>query len=165
MRALATLLVGAAGLIAGCAGAPVDPGEPEEARLELGTGTWRFEPVEDGAELPMIHGAQGGWHVWVAIRTAGMDARVGSLVVELQPADESAPAQVTSLGVQLDPPDAEGRRSYLGWPAILPSPACSVGTMQRLRATFTSSSGERVSAERYLIAGPGDDPPGACTPP
>jgi len=162
MRTIATLLV--LGLAAcGCAAAAPDPIEPEGAALELGTGTWRFEPVEDGDEVPMIHGAQGGWHLWVAVRTDGMESRTGRLEIELQPADESSPPQTTSLGVQLDPPDAEGRMSYLGWPAILPDPACATGTMQRIRATFTTSSGERVTSERYVIAGAGESPPPACT--
>jgi hypothetical protein len=38
--------------------------------LEVGTGTYRFEPVTDGDTLPLVFGAQGGWHLWVAIRVS-----------------------------------------------------------------------------------------------
>lgn len=160
MARIATLLV-LFGVGCAAAAAP-DPLEPETAALEIGTGTWRFEPLEDGDEIPMVHGAQGGWHLWVAVRTNGMEARIGRLEIELQPADESAPAQSTAIGISLDPPDAEGRMSYLGWPAILPNPSCAAGTMQRIRATFTTSSGERASSERYVIAAPGERPPPVC---
>lgn len=156
-RALASLLVV---LAAGCAAAPEV--EPDEGRLELGTGTWRFEPVADGDELPLVKGAQGGWHVWIAVRAHGLESGVGSLEIELQPADESEPPQRTRLGVQLDPPDAEGGRSYLGWPAILGDPSCAVGRLLRVRATLTTPSGERFEDEREIVPGPGDDPPPAC---
>jgi hypothetical protein len=130
--------------------------------LELGTGTFRFEPVEDGHGLPMIRGAQGGWHLWVAVRTHGIDAALGSLTIELQRADESDPPQTTTLGVQLDPPDDDGRRSYLGWPAILPDPSCSAGELFRVHASFTTSAGEQYEDERHAVALPGDDPPAPC---
>jgi hypothetical protein len=84
------------------------------------------------------------------------------MAIELQPADESEPAQTTSVGIRFDPPDAEGRRSYLGWAAILTDPACAVGRMLRVRATVTATSGERVSAERIVIPSAGDHPPPAC---
>lgn len=162
-RALTTAcaLAPACALATGCAG--VSAGDPEgEPSLELGTGTWRFEPLEDGAVVPLVKGAQGGWHVWLAVRVDGLDASRGSLAIELQPADESTPAETTSVGVSLDPPDAEGRRSYLGWPAILSDPSCAVGELLRVRVTFTTSAGERLTAERELVPSPGDDPPPAC---
>ncbi|MCC6874750.1 MAG: hypothetical protein IT378_10635, partial [Sandaracinaceae bacterium] len=74
-----TILIGA-----GCAA----PEEPVPASLELGTGTWRFEELDDGASVPLVHGAQGGWHFWVAVRARGVSADQGSLEIEVQRADE-----------------------------------------------------------------------------
>lgn len=144
----------------GCAAATHED-EPAPS-LEIGTGTWRFEPLDDGAVVPLVKGAQGGWHVWLSVRVDGLDASRGSLAIELQPADESEPAETTTVGVSLDPPDAEGRRSYLGWPAILSDPSCAVGELLRVRATLTTSAGERLVAERELMPSGGDDPPPAC---
>ena len=135
---------------------------PGAAELELGTGTWQFERVTDGDTLPRVHGAQGGWHFWVAVRVTGASAEAGSLAVELQPADESVPATTETIGVHLDPPDADGGRSYLGWRAIMVDPACAVGTTFRVRATITLPDGTRASDERYVVPGPGDYPPPAC---
>lgn len=145
-------------LLGGCASEVV----PEEASLELGTGTWRFEPVADGDAVPLIRGAQGGWHVWVAVRTNGMERDRGSLSIALSPADESRPPRETTLGVTLDPPDAEGRRVYLGWPAILDDPSCAVGELLRIEATFTDATGRRVTVERDVMVTGGDDPPPPC---
>jgi hypothetical protein len=148
----------------GCA-ASADPDpdpDPEDAVLELGTGTARFELVADGDEVPMIRGAQGGWHVWVSVRIEGMDVDLASLTLEHQPADESEPAQITSSGAMFDPADSEGRRSSLGWAAIFSDPSCSVGRLHRIRATVTTATGERISIEREIIPSAGTFPPPAC---
>ncbi|HEY8428812.1 MAG TPA: hypothetical protein VIL20_10575 [Sandaracinaceae bacterium] len=148
----------AAALATGCAAA-----SESGARLELGTGTIRFEPVEDGATLPLIRGAQGGWHVWIAVRAEGLESDGGMLSIEHQPADESAPPVAATLGVRFDPPDAEGRRSYLGWPAILADPSCAVGELLRVRATLTTPDGMQLADERHVLVGPGEHPPPPCT--
>lgn len=147
--------------LAGCAAASADP-QPTEAELELGTGTARFVPLADGDEVAMVHGAQGGWHLWISARATGMASAMGSLEIAHGPADGSTPLEVTRAGVTFDPADAEGRRTSLGWQAILPDPPCSVGRLHRVRITVTTSSGDRVSAERDVMPTAGDHPPAAC---
>lgn len=149
-----------ASVMGGCAGAAAMPGE---AFLELGTGTARFQPLEDGDEVPMVHGAQGGWHLWISARATGLSSGTGSLEIAHGPADGSEEMQTTRVGVVFDPPDAQGRRVTLGWQAILTDPPCSVGRLHRVRVTVTTASGERVSAERDLLPTAGDYPPPACT--
>lgn len=154
----------AASLAAGCmASASVAP-EPGEPRLELGTGTARFAPVQDGDALPMVHGAQGGWHVWVAVRAEHVDVSLASLEIEHQPADESEPAVVSRTGVVFDPADAEGGRVSLGWPAIFADPACSVGRLHRVHVTLTTATGVRLEAEREIVPAAGEHPPPPCVP-
>ena len=131
--------------------------------MGIGTGTWRFEPLEDGQEVQMVRGAQGGWHVWLSVRTGGLDAATGRLVIEIQPADESRPAESASVGVQFDPPDADGMRNYLGWAAILSDPSCAMGRVLRVRASLTTGAGVHLTAERYLVPGPGENPPAPCS--
>lgn len=48
---------------------------PDGATLwvELGTGTDRFVPIADGADLELVHGVQGGWHVDLTARIHGTD--------------------------------------------------------------------------------------------
>ncbi|MBX7191964.1 MAG: hypothetical protein K1X94_07900 [Sandaracinaceae bacterium] len=152
-------LVGSLTLEACAAAAP----EPTEASLELGTGTARFEPLSDGDEVPMTHGAQGGWHLWISARATGLREDFGSLEIAHGPADGSSEMQITRVGFTFDPPDAQGRRSTLGWQAILADPSCSVGRLERVVVTVTTASGQRVSAERDLLPTAGDYPPPPCT--
>lgn len=135
---------------------------PGVMAVELGTGTWQFEPVTDGETIPLVHGAQGGWHFWVAARVTGTSAESGSLTIERQPADESLPPSRATIGIHLDPPDAEGARNFLGYPEILSDPSCTVGVMTRVRLTLVLADGTSASDERIVIPGPGDSPPPPC---
>lgn len=157
MRAIVLACV----MAAGCTAAAPEP-TPDEPALELGTGTARFEPVVDGDELPMIRGAQGGWHVWASVRVTGMDVDVGSLRFEHQPADESEPPVELAVGAHFDPADATGGRSALGYAMIFSDPTCSVGRLHRIRVTLTTPSGETLSAERDVMPTGGEFPPPPC---
>ena len=50
----------------------VDVG-PVAPRVEIGTGLTEFIDVADGADVELVAGPQGGWHVDVALRLYGMD--------------------------------------------------------------------------------------------
>jgi hypothetical protein len=43
------------------------------AQVEVGAGADAFEEISDGAELPLIHGPQGGNHVLASVRVHNMD--------------------------------------------------------------------------------------------
>ena len=154
-------MVGLAAWLSACASANVAP-PPTEALLELGTGTARFIPLTDGAEVEMIHGAQGGWHVWVSVRAEGLAQGLGSLEIEHGPADGSAPPQHTRVGVMFDPPDAQGRRSSLGWTAVFDNPACQQDRLYRIRVTLTTASGQRLEDERDVLPHASLYPPSPC---
>ena len=57
--------------------------------VEVGTGELVFSPLEDGDELRMVHGPQGGWHLLGAVRLTGFrtvvdvrpSARIGELPI------------------------------------------------------------------------------------
>lgn len=53
--------------------APVEGCFTEPAAIEIGGGERTFEPVSDGADLTMVHGPQGGWHVLASVRLTGVD--------------------------------------------------------------------------------------------
>lgn len=158
MRARLLVLGAALALAAGCA----TEAPPGEASLELGTGSWRFEPVTDGDTVSLVRGAQGGWHFWLSLRAQGMSGEYNTMRLELQPADESAPAQRNELPVYLEPPDEDGVRLATGLTAILADPGCAVGELLRVRVTMTADDGTEIVDERYLMIDPGPDPPPAC---
>lgn len=143
-----------------CASASSLP--PEAAQLELGTGTARFVSVADGDALEMVRGAQGGWHVWVSVRTEGLTEGTGSLEIEHGPADQSAAPQRSRVGVMFDPPDAQGRRASLGWTAIFDNPACQQDRLYRIRVTLTTARGERLTDERDVMPRASVYPPPPC---
>ena len=144
-------------LLAGCSAA-VEPA----AELELGTGTWRFESLEDGQSLDMIRGAQGGWHVWVSVRVSSVDVDEARLTLTLEPADESDTPDITEVDVRFDPPDDQGRRVFLGWPAIVSDASCRMDELLRVEARV--NVGDRVlESERYITPAGGAFPPPPCT--
>lgn len=158
IQLLAITMLAAAGSAAGCV---ADTGDAA-GQLELGTGSWRFEPLEDGQEVALVRGAQGGWHVWVSLRVQGMTTERPTMTLEIQPADESQPPQRVEVPAQLDPPDDEGRRAFIGWPAILGDPSCQVGEMLRLEAHLADDTGKQLTAQRYITPTPGPYPPPPC---
>lgn len=65
------LVAAACGACAGCGSSAVHfPGPPE---LELGTGFNQFVAVADGDPVPIIHGLQGGFHIWGSVQARYVD--------------------------------------------------------------------------------------------
>lgn len=146
-------------IFVGCAGASVDAEAPS---LEVGTGSWRFEPIEDGQPVSLVRGAQGGWHVWVSARVRGMNEDTPVLTIETQPADERRPPQRMESLAHLERAAADGTRATIGWAAIIDDPECLVGELMRLRVEVTAPDGTRAWDERYVEIDGGDYPPGEC---
>lgn len=157
MRALFLPLMFVA--LAGCS-TTVEPPEGD-ALFEVGTGTWRFEELSDGQPVDLVRGAQGGWHVWVAVR--GNQVEDGDLVIiETERADGTTEAQRVELQPNFDPENNAGFRNYLGWPAMLDGVECLVGELLRVRATLVSIDGTSMTSERDILVMPGADPPSTC---
>lgn len=137
-----------------------DSGSLSGPRIELGTGTARFEPLVDGQTLAMVRGAQGGWHLWVSIRSYGLDADAGRLT--LRKGLEGGTPDSDSVGVRFDPVRPDGSRDYLGWPAVLADPSCAVGNRIQLVAELVTSTGQRLTDEVVIVADGGESPPPPC---
>lgn len=74
---------GAIALSAGCGDnlgpEDVDGSLPSEASLVVGSTSLdrkRFVEVEDGADVPLVAGSQGGFHVWTGLRLRGAAGRL-----------------------------------------------------------------------------------------
>ncbi len=156
--ALIALVVSSGGA---CARGPDDGGDAVGS-LELGTGSWRFEPIVDGDHLELIRGSQGGWHVWTSLRTTNIATDSSLLVLDTEPADESRPPTHTEVMVHLDPPNHEGQRAIIGWPNQILEPSCLVGEMLHVRARMTDDDGEELVSERWFVPMGGTYPPPPC---
>ncbi len=153
------LLLVVAGLALGCGEVPPPAEEPA---LELGTGSWRFDALEDGQEVELVRGAQGGWHMWVSLRMRGVDMDRPPVELTVQPADESRPADVTAIPVGFEEPNSEGWRQLIGFTGIVEDPSCLVGELVRFRAEMTTPAGEVLVSERDVRVMGGTYPPPPC---
>ncbi len=68
--------------------------------VELGTGAERWEPLpRDGGELTLVHGPQGGWHVFGRVRLRGVTPDV-YLTFTLTPVGGGAPVNLANETVR-----------------------------------------------------------------
>ena len=155
--ALALALLALTG--AGCAEAPPH----ESAAIELGTGSWRFEPLEDGQEVELVRGAQGGWHMWISVRVRGLEGDALPLRLTMQPADESAPPSETEIRLRLDLADDEGWRKLVGYTGVVNEPSCLVGELMRVRVSTPMDDGTTIASERDVRVLGGAYPPEPCS--
>ncbi|MCB9548815.1 MAG: hypothetical protein H6706_23670 [Myxococcales bacterium] len=89
---------------------PIDAGEP---MLQIGTGARRFEPLEEGQEVPIIKGNQGGYHVWGGFLASGFPLE-GDIRVQFDLLlDEEVIASADYTEFEL-PVDSMGRYDYSG---------------------------------------------------
>lgn len=139
--------------LAGCAGEEPAPGE---VAIELGTGEWRFEPLVDGQEVRMIHGAQGGWHVWTSLRAIDLEPDRVRLELYMRLVDEPESEWNTSkIDVNMVP-DGDSL-AYLGYPFVIVDPACTAGRALEVRAVMRDRRGTMGSDSRVIV--PQWDPP------
>lgn len=82
--------------IAGCTGMEISG----PTSIDVGTGQFQFEPVEEGEKLPIVAGPQGGYHVWLAVRVHNMDPRQLRLDSQLYDAE---PPEDTGMPLEPDP--------------------------------------------------------------
>lgn len=67
-------------LLACSGGSGSDTGSEEscesntETSLEIGSGASSYEPLDSGAAIMLVHGAQGGYHIEIGLRATGIDA-------------------------------------------------------------------------------------------
>lgn len=132
---------------------------PVEPAMELGTGLTAFEPIVDGQDLPMIEGAQGGWHVWLSLRVRGLESPVVHVALVTEPLPAERPRQTTFLDISLQP--AGEWDEVVGVAAVFTAPECFQDHDVRLSATVTDPTGATLADERVAIPR-WPEPIGAC---
>lgn len=80
----------------------VDVGADVDAstgRVEIGTGLTEFIDIDDGDDVELVMGPQGGWHVDVALRLYDLDPQDMQLLIEgfYVEDDESATIEIERL--------------------------------------------------------------------
>ncbi|MDB4928679.1 MAG: hypothetical protein JWM10_1163 [Myxococcaceae bacterium] len=165
---LVSLLLGAG---SGCSDAP--PPSPDAAvdaprfdgaiivdpTLDLATGQSSWEALADGAPIELIHGPQGGYHLFARIREQGLGADV-QVTFRVTPADGGAPLNDPTDRIRL----LEGRgllRTSQGWESssallvilvAIRAPAEVVGRRFVLEAVVSpTGSGSSATVRRTIM--------------
>ena len=61
-------------ILLGCAASSGDTAIEWEPAAEIGTGEWEWAELEEGADISVIMGPQGGYHLLGSVRVAGLVA-------------------------------------------------------------------------------------------
>lgn len=137
----------------------------EAPTAQLGTGDTTFIPVQDGDELPVIHGSQGGNHILGSIRVAHMnpialvhfsiaaesgevvsDQTYRILLIEEGECAASALGLYAYLGFMGGGTESEDVATDLLW------------TNARMQIEVTDADGRFASAAATIVPTPGEPP-------
>jgi hypothetical protein len=124
------------------------PGEPA---VEVGTGEAEFVEVAEGEEIALAEGAQGGYHLWVAVRATGLIPRRASLETVTFPEDTERPRQFSVRTLDLARVDEPFVYGVAGLLAVLSEPECHVGRRVVLRATIVDVEGISATDEHVVV--------------
>lgn len=119
-----------------------DAGTP--VRVEIGTGVFRYEPLSDGEEVPIIKGPQGGgrnggFHVWHATRVNGIDPRGLEINFTTLLADSRLLVASSTLTADLDYVD--GAYQFLGAAPFLMDCCLVVGAELLMQVRILDKNG------------------------
>ena len=132
---------------------PTDSGV--EPWLELGTGETEFVALDNGDEVPLVYGPQGGWHVDTTARFGGIELDGASLTYVATDPDDGA--------VLNYPYDAQLNPSLLqeidgGWLRLGDRVVFDIGSDEeilgrdvRLEVTLTDAGGASLSASHEVV--------------
>lgn len=124
------------------------------ARLEVGAGEAAFEAFDDGDLVPLVMGPQGGYHVPVSVRVAGLDPRGTILDLRLtRDRDGATVSQTFVVRVSLEALPT-GLAEAWGLTLVVPEPDQAVEEPLTLRVRVTEraeSGGRTLELERRLV--------------
>lgn len=113
MRRVAVPLAAVAATMLGGSLGCSDPGAEGPPSFEIGTGEDSFEALEDGDELAITAGAQGGYHLWLGGRFRGLE---GEIVAEFGLRDAGTGESLSYFGQKqhVHPDDEDGWGEFAG---------------------------------------------------
>ncbi len=129
--------------------APV-PSTPATLDIEVGGGATDFIPLTDGDPVDIIHGSQGGYHIWTSVRIHDTSVEEGT--VNLSARFESDGARVGSpSGWAASPVLVDGARVQSGMRDFVDAPSAAAGKRIVLRAEVVTSDGRHGAGERVVV--------------
>ncbi len=125
------------------------PSTPPTLEIDVGTGATEFVDLADEVPVELVHGVQGGFHVWTGIRVH--DERFSDVQVNLSTRFEDgtpagpASSTVTTLGAA-----REGARSAAGLRNFIGNAEAVRGKRIVLRVEVITKDQQHGAAERVV---------------
>ncbi len=150
-------------LLLGCGPAPapagskktVDDGRTAAPTFIVGSGKDAYTATADGGTVEIIHGPQGGYHLWGAFRVTGVAP--GPVSVTYVVSRDTLPATpLSSTTYEVDPFARAGGREWAGLIGYVPNDQLEATAHQPvvLSMTLTDAAGTVLRDERHVVAGP-----------
>ena len=152
-RCLAPYALASMALLSCSEPAPGDSGVA--SWLELGTGETEFVPLDDGDEVPLVYGPQGGWHVDATARFGGIELEGAWLTYEALDPEDGAILNYP-YEAELHPSllqEIEGGWLRVGDRAVfaIDSDEEVLGRTMDLVVTLTDAGGQVLGDEREIV--------------
>jgi hypothetical protein len=145
----------AAALCACGSGAPGATASASERHIVLGTGEAEFEPMDGEPEITLVHGSQGGFHVWASFLAYGFDSSTLNLLLTTSvdgSGDEPLVMHATLTTHDVTDADGVTARTFAGFPAQIRNAPCVDGQRVKIDLQLSEGSGPASEDVRYCIA-------------
>ena len=133
----------------------VDDGRRSAPTFVVGSGKDSYAAMADGATVEIIHGPQGGYHLWGAFRVTGIAS--GRVSVTYVVSRDTLPATpLSSTTYEVVPFARAGGREWAGLIGYVPNDQLEATANQPvvLSMTLTDAAGSVLRDERHVVAGP-----------
>jgi hypothetical protein len=155
-RARSTLgCLWAAALCACGSGTPGAAGSANRQSIVLGTGEAEFEPMAGEPEITLVHGSQGGFHVWASFLAYGFEQPTLNLLITTSvdgSADEPLVMHASLTTHEVVDADGVTARTFAGFPAQIRNAPCVDGRRVKIDLQLSEGSGPASEDVRYCIA-------------
>jgi hypothetical protein len=123
--------------------------------IVLGTGEAEFQPLDGEPEITLVHGAQGGFHVWASFLAYGFGTeRLDMVLTTSVDGSSDEPLVMHASLTTREVTDAEGvpARTFAGFPAQIRNAPCVNGRRVRIDLLLSEAGSDPVEDARYCIA-------------
>lgn len=125
------------------------PATPAALDVEVGVGQSAFTPIADGEPVDLTYGAQGGYHIWMAVRVSGGSATGVQVNVSARRDDGSlaGPASRAAVGLRVEP---DGSATAANLRNFIDDAGSVRGKALTLRAEVVAADGKHGAGERRV---------------
>jgi hypothetical protein len=150
----------AVAMLSGCGSAEDRPGFDAGANdggpvatpvLEVGTGKDNFVTLRETDTIEIIHGPQGGWHLWGALRTKGLTP---PLTVDYAISLPETQTELSRTVYDVDPLAVGNWSIWAGLIGYLPEPSLAAEKSVLLTMQVTDANGVSLRSSARAVAGP-----------